>query len=185
MRDVQAHFADCFRLPHDADRLRITFYFSLTRSGHVYRQPRVTLLGFNGGPESRRLFVADSLKAFNGCLPPPLNEALARTIVGKIYFLQFIVRTGGRKGYFALVCILSRDGRLSLFPIEPPPPPASLRLTLASSAFARDYKAHHYISRMLNRLLGPMLGRPNVGRLIRGLKALERAGTKLVVRALV
>jgi hypothetical protein len=95
MRDVQTHFADCFRLPYDADGLRITFYFSLTRSGQVYRQPRVMLLGFKRSPESRRLFVADSLKAFNGCLPPPLNEALGRTIVGKVYFLQFIVRASG------------------------------------------------------------------------------------------
>jgi len=95
MRDVQTHFADFFLLPHDADGLRITFYFSLTRSGQLYRQPRVMLLGFNGSPESRKLFVADSLKAFNGCLPPPLNEALARTIVGKVYFLQFIVRASG------------------------------------------------------------------------------------------
>jgi hypothetical protein len=92
MREVQAHFADCFRPPHDADGLRITFYFSLTQAGQVYGRPRVMLLGFNGSPENRRLFVADSLKAFNGCLPPPLDEALARTIVGKVYFLQFIVR---------------------------------------------------------------------------------------------
>ena len=91
MREVQAHFADCFRPPHDADGLRITFYFSLTQAGQVYGRPRVVLLGFNGSPENRRLFVADSLKAFNGCLPPPLDEALARTIVGKVYFLQFIV----------------------------------------------------------------------------------------------
>ena len=95
MHDVQAHFADCFRPPHDADGLRITFYFSLTQAGQVYGRPRVMLLGFNGSPENRRLFVADSLKAFNGCLPPPLDEALARTIVGKVYFLQFIVRASG------------------------------------------------------------------------------------------
>ena len=95
MRDVQAHFADCFRLPHDADGLRITFYFSLTRSGQVYRQPRVLLLGFNGSPESRRLFVTSFLKAFNECLPIPLSEALARTVIGKVYFVQFNVRTSG------------------------------------------------------------------------------------------
>jgi hypothetical protein len=95
MRDVQAHFADCFRPPHDTDGLRITFYFSLTQAGQIYGRPRVMLLGFNGSPENRRLFVADSLKAFNGCLPPPLDEALARTIVGKVYFLQFIVRASG------------------------------------------------------------------------------------------
>ena len=95
MHDVQAHFADCFRLPHDADGSRITFYFSLTRAGQVYGQPRIVWLGFRGSPESRRLFVTDFLKAFNGCLPLPLNEALARTIVGKVYFLQFIVRASG------------------------------------------------------------------------------------------
>ena len=95
MREVQAHFADCFRPAQHADGSRITFYFSLTRAGQVYRQPRIVWLGFNGSPESRRLFVSDLLKAFNGCLPLPLNEALARTIVGKVYFLQFIVRASG------------------------------------------------------------------------------------------
>jgi hypothetical protein len=95
MGDVQAHFADCFRPPHDADGSLITFYFSLTRAGQVYGRPRVVLLGFNGSPESRRLFMTDSLKAFNECLPIPLNEELARTIPGKVYFLQFNVRASG------------------------------------------------------------------------------------------
>jgi hypothetical protein len=95
MRDVEAHFAGCFRPPRDADGSRITFYFSLTRAGQVYGQPRIVWLGFNGSPESRRLFVSDFLKAFNGCLPLALNEALARTIPGKVYFLQFIVRASG------------------------------------------------------------------------------------------
>jgi hypothetical protein len=89
MGDVQAHFADRFRLPHDADGSLITFYFSLTRAGQVYGRPRVVLLGFGGSSESLRLFTADSLKAFNECLPIPLNEKLARTIPGKVYFLQF------------------------------------------------------------------------------------------------
>ena len=56
------------------------------------------------------------------------------------------------EGCCAPVCILSRDGRLSLFPVEPPPPPASLRLTPAWSVFALDWiayfiKAYHDISR--------------------------------------
>jgi hypothetical protein len=96
MRDVQTHFAHCVRLPRDADASLITFYFSLTRAGRVYGQPRVVLHGFNGSPESRRLFAADSLKTFNECLPIPLNEELARTIPGKVYFLQFNVRASGK-----------------------------------------------------------------------------------------
>ena len=95
MGDVQAHFADCFRPPHDADGLLITFYFSLTRAGQVYGQPRVALFGFNGSPERRRLFAADFLKPFNACLPIPLDEELARTIPGKVYVLQFNVRASG------------------------------------------------------------------------------------------
>jgi hypothetical protein len=95
MGDVQGHFADCFRPPHDADGLLITFYFSLTRAGQVYGQPRVALFGFNGSPERRRLFAADFLKAFDACLPIPINEELARTIPGKVYFLQFNVRASG------------------------------------------------------------------------------------------
>ena len=73
----------------------ITFYFSLTRAGQVNGRPRVVLIGFNGSPERRKLFVADFLEAFKGCLPIPLNEGLARTIPGKVYFLQFNVRTSG------------------------------------------------------------------------------------------
>jgi hypothetical protein len=96
MGDVQAHFADCFRLPHEAGGSLITFYFSLTRAGQVYGRPRVVLLGFGDSPESRRLFTADSLKAFNQCLPIPLNEELARTIPGKVYFLQFDFRASGK-----------------------------------------------------------------------------------------
>ena len=96
MGDVQVHFADCFRPLHDAaDGSLITFYLSLTRTGQVYGRPRVALLGFNGSPESRRLFVASFLKAFNECLPIPLSEALARTVIGKAYFVQFNVRTSG------------------------------------------------------------------------------------------
>ena len=95
MRDVQAYFADCFRPSHDADGLLITFYFSLTRRGQAYGQPRLALFGFNGSPERRRLFAADFLKAFNACLPIPINEELARTIPGKVYFLQFNVRAPG------------------------------------------------------------------------------------------
>ena len=93
--DVQAHFADCFRSPHDTDASLITFYFSLTRMGQVYGRLRVVLLGFNVSPESRRLFVGSFLKAFSECLPIPLGEELARTIPGKVYFLQFNVRTSG------------------------------------------------------------------------------------------
>jgi hypothetical protein len=87
MGEVQAHFADCFRPPH-ANGL-ITLYFSLTRAGRVYGRPRVVLLGFRGSPESRSLLSAESLKAFDQCLPIPLNEELAKTIPGKVYFLQF------------------------------------------------------------------------------------------------
>jgi len=94
MGDVRAHFADCFRPPH-ADGLLITFYFSLTRAGQVYGRPRVVLLRFNGSSERRRLLAADFVKAFNACLPIPLNEALAGTIPGKVYFLQFNVRASG------------------------------------------------------------------------------------------
>ena len=95
MSDVQAHFADCFRSPHDADGSLITFYFSLTRAGQVYGRPRVVLLRFNGSSERRRLLAADFVKAFNACLPIPLNEQLARTIPGKVYVLQFNVRASG------------------------------------------------------------------------------------------
>ena len=111
MGDVQTHFAHCFRPPHDAAGLLITFYFSMTRAGQIYGQPRVVILGFNGSPERRRLFVADFLEAFNGCLPIPLNEELARTIPGKVYFLQFNIRASGSESAEVILRPYGSHGR--------------------------------------------------------------------------
>ena len=83
MGDVQTHFADCFRPPHDAAGLLITFYFSMTRAGQVYGRPRVVLLGFNGSPERRRLFVADFLEVFSGCLPFRLMRSWLERFLGR------------------------------------------------------------------------------------------------------
>ena len=97
MRDVQAHFAACFHPPQDAEGSRITFYFSLTRDGQVYGQPRIVWFRFKGSPENRKLLAADFPNAFKRCLPVPLSEDMARTIPGKVYFLQFEVGAQGSK----------------------------------------------------------------------------------------
>ena len=97
MRDVQSHFAACFQPPQDAKGSQITFYFSLTRDGQVYGRPRIVWFGFKGSPENRKLLAADFLNAFKRCLPVPLSEGMARTIPGKVYFLQFDVAAQGSK----------------------------------------------------------------------------------------
>jgi hypothetical protein len=104
MGDVQMHFADCFRPPHDADGLLITFYFSLTRAGQVYGQPRVALFGFNGSPERRRLFAADFLKAFNACLPVPINESWLERFLGKRTSFSSTFELRARKVLTRLFC---------------------------------------------------------------------------------
>ncbi len=95
MWDLQAYFATCFQPPHEAEGTRITFYFSLRSDGAIFGRPRVVWFGYGGSQDDRKRFVSGFRNAFNQCLPLQLNAEMARTIPGKVYFLQFIVGTEG------------------------------------------------------------------------------------------
>jgi hypothetical protein len=98
MRDLQAHFAACFQPPLEAEGTRITFYFSVKRDGEIYGEPRIGWLGFKGSPGERQHFLSAFLDTFEQCTPLQLTEDLARTIPGKVYYLQFKVGLQGSKG---------------------------------------------------------------------------------------
>lgn len=89
MGDVKTHFAACIQPPREAEGSQVTFYFSLKSDGEVYGQPRIVWLGYKGSQGNRKHLITEFLNAFDRCLPLPLSEGLARTIPGKVYYLQF------------------------------------------------------------------------------------------------
>ena len=97
MRDLQERFAACFQPPSDAERTRITFYFSLDSNGDVIGgKPRTVAFGFNGSEDTRDRLASKAEDALMQCWPLSLGADLARTIPGKVYFLQFQVDEQGR-----------------------------------------------------------------------------------------
>jgi hypothetical protein len=95
MHDLQTYFAACIQPPQEADGTRITFYFSLKSDGEIYGRPRVVWLGFSGNKDDRKRLISGLRASFAQCLPLQLNAEMARTIPGKVYFLQFIIDAQG------------------------------------------------------------------------------------------
>ncbi len=95
MHDLQTYFAACFQPPQEADGTRITFYFSVKSDGEIFGRPRLVWLGYGGSAEDRKHFLSGFRESFAQCLPLRLNAEMARTIPGKVYFLQFIVDAQG------------------------------------------------------------------------------------------
>ena len=97
MRDLQDRFAGCFQPPSQAEGTRITFYLSLDSNGDITGgRPRTVAFSFNGSESSRNRLDTQVEDALSKCWPLPLSADLARTIPGKVYFLQFQVDAQGR-----------------------------------------------------------------------------------------
>jgi hypothetical protein len=97
MRDLQERFAACFQPPSNAEGTRITFYFSLDSNGDIVGgKPRTVAFGFNGSEDKRSRLDIQAEDALTKCWPLSLGAELARTIPGKVYFLQFQVDGQGR-----------------------------------------------------------------------------------------
>jgi hypothetical protein len=76
---------------------RITFYFSLNNGGQIVGgKPRTVSFGFKGVEDDRRRLEIEAEDALTKCWPLSLSMDLARTIPGKVYFLQFEVDAQGR-----------------------------------------------------------------------------------------
>lgn len=96
MNDLRDHFSACFQPPPEAASSRVTFYFSLNTRGQVLGPPRTTWIGFKGAEEEKTRRIADFKTGFAKCLPLSMDETLAASIPGKVYFLQYIVADTGR-----------------------------------------------------------------------------------------
>jgi hypothetical protein len=91
MRDLQAHFAACFRAPLRAEGSQVTFRFSLTRDGQLYGKPIMAWASLGGAPEKRKALRTEFLTAFERCLPVTLSEKMAATTPGGMYFLRLAI----------------------------------------------------------------------------------------------
>ena len=96
MREVQDQFAACIHPPTAADGTRLTFYFSLRTNGTEFGRLRTVWVGFKGSDDDRRQLLDGLVKEFASCLPLVLSADLARTIPGKVYFLEVDVAADGR-----------------------------------------------------------------------------------------
>ena len=96
MHDLQDHFAACFQPPAGAGGTRITFYFSLKSDGQVFGRLRTIWFGFKGSVADRKTSIARFDDMFAACLPLSLSTDLARTIPGKVYYLQYEVGGSGK-----------------------------------------------------------------------------------------
>jgi hypothetical protein len=89
MADVRMHFARCIVQPQNADGTLVTFYFSLKSDGEIFGDPRIILFGYRGSDDVRQTITSALRDSFDRCVPLPLGGDFARTIPGKVYFLQF------------------------------------------------------------------------------------------------
>ena len=95
MRDVQSHFRDCLQSFHEADGSEIILYFSVKRNGKIFGGPRAVWIGSDVSVQERERILSDFARAFESCMPLQLNNFMAESIPGKVYYLQF---NGGREG---------------------------------------------------------------------------------------
>jgi hypothetical protein len=95
MRDVQSHFRDCLQPFHEADGSQIILYFSVKRNGKIFGGPRAVWFGSDVSVQERERILSDFARAFESCMPLQLNDFMAESIPGKVYYLQF---NGGREG---------------------------------------------------------------------------------------
>jgi hypothetical protein len=91
VKDLRAHFADCFQPPRALNGSRLTFYFSLTNDGAIIGgQPRTVWFGLQASDNQRRQLLAQaSSTLMSDCFPVSLNREMARLIPGDVLFLQF------------------------------------------------------------------------------------------------
>jgi len=90
MRDVEGYFSRCIEPPQgDA---QVVFYFSMKADGGIQGHPRLVWYGAKDEPEQARVaLLKDYRAAIEQCLPVHLDEHMADTIPGKVYFLKITV----------------------------------------------------------------------------------------------
>ena len=89
MRDVQAHFIQCFRTPPGMQKMQGTFHFSLNRDGGLIGPPQIAWLQLDKRHQNQAKLEQRLIEAFNRCVPVPLTEEMSRVTPGNLLYFRF------------------------------------------------------------------------------------------------
>jgi hypothetical protein len=95
MRDVRAHFIQCFRTPAGMEKMQGAFHFSLDRDGGLIGPPRIAWLELDKRRQSQERLEARLIKAFDRCIPIPLTKNMSRMTPGNVLYFRFGAAPGG------------------------------------------------------------------------------------------
>jgi hypothetical protein len=89
MREVQAHFIQCFHTPPGMEKMQGTFHFSLNREGGLIGPPRIAWLKLDKRHQSQKQLEARLIEAFDRCVPVPLTKEMSRMTPGNVLYFRF------------------------------------------------------------------------------------------------
>jgi hypothetical protein len=89
MRDLQAHFIQCFQTPQGMEKMQGTFHFSLNRDGGLIGPPRIAWLQLDKRHQSQAQLEQRLVEAFNRCIPVPLSKEMSRMTPGNLLYFRF------------------------------------------------------------------------------------------------
>ncbi len=89
LRDVQAHFIQCFQTPPGMEKMQGTFHFSLNRDGGLIGPPRIAWLKLDKRHQSQKQLEQHLIEAFDRCIPVPLTKQMSRVTPGNLLYFRF------------------------------------------------------------------------------------------------
>lgn len=89
MDDVGAALEACWTPPAGTGNGSVTLSFSFKRDGSLIGPPRPTAIDVEGDEQARKAFVDAAIAAVQGCVPLEIAPALAGTIAGTVYTMEF------------------------------------------------------------------------------------------------
>ncbi|RWM11764.1 MAG: hypothetical protein EOR72_22750 [Mesorhizobium sp.] len=89
MNEVGAAMQACWTPPAKSENSSVTLSFSFKRDGTLIGPPKTTAIHVVGGDKARQAYVDAAIKALNDCLPLSFSPALAQSIAGNVFTLQF------------------------------------------------------------------------------------------------
>ena len=89
MRDLHAHFIQCFQTPPGMEKMQGAFHFSLNRDGGLIGPPRIAWLKLDRRHQSQKQLEARLIEAFDRCVPIPLTKEMSRMAPGNLLYFRF------------------------------------------------------------------------------------------------
>ena len=89
MRDLHAHFIQCFQTPPGMEKMQGAFHFSLNRDGGLIGPTRIAWLKLDRRHQSQKQLEARLIEAFDRCVPIPLTKEMSRMAPGNLLYFRF------------------------------------------------------------------------------------------------